>query len=52
LTISAKLLYKAEKDKVKKTKERCPKCGDGIYLATHKDRLSCGKCGYTIFKKK
>lgn len=24
----------------------CPKCGPGIFLAAHKDRLSCGKCGY------
>lgn len=24
----------------------CPKCGDGIFLAEHKDRRSCGKCNY------
>lgn len=24
----------------------CPKCGPGIFLAAHKDRASCGKCGY------
>lgn len=24
----------------------CPKCGKGMFLADHKDRLSCGKCGY------
>ena len=29
----------------------CPKCGAGVYMATHKDRVSCGKCGYTEFKK-
>lgn len=28
-----------------KTKS-CPKCGPGVKLAEHKDRLSCGKCGY------
>jgi small subunit ribosomal protein S27Ae len=28
----------------------CPKCGAGVKLAAHKDRLSCGKCGY--FEKK
>lgn len=28
----------------------CPKCGPGIRLAEHKDRRSCGKCGY--FEKK
>ena len=26
-------------------------CGPGVYKATHKDRVSCGKCGYTEFKK-
>lgn len=29
----------------------CPKCGPGIFLAKHKDRQTCGKCGYTIFNK-
>ena len=24
----------------------CPKCGSGVRLAEHKDRRSCGKCGY------
>lgn len=28
----------------------CPKCGAGVKLAEHKDRRSCGKCGY--FEKK
>jgi len=31
------------KDKKNKT---CPKCGPGFFLANHKDRLTCGKCGY------
>lgn len=35
----------------KKTKE-CIKCGAGIFLAQHKDRFSCGKCGYTEFLQK
>ncbi|MCD6403782.1 MAG: 30S ribosomal protein S27ae, partial [Nanoarchaeota archaeon] len=26
-------------------------CGPGVFLAEHKDRFSCGKCGYTEFKK-
>jgi ubiquitin-small subunit ribosomal protein S27Ae len=24
----------------------CPKCGPGVALADHKDRLYCGKCHY------
>lgn len=26
--------------------KNCPKCGKGFRLAEHKDRRSCGKCGY------
>ncbi|MEM3374522.1 MAG: 30S ribosomal protein S27ae [Candidatus Woesearchaeota archaeon] len=29
----------------------CPKCGPGVFMAEHKNRISCGKCGYTEFKK-
>lgn len=30
----------------------CPRCGPGIFLAQHKDRLFCGKCHYTEYKSK
>jgi len=26
--------------------KNCPKCGPGHRLADHKNRSSCGKCGY------
>lgn len=39
-------LYTIEGNKAKKQNKSCPKCGDGVFLAKHKDRLSCGKCGY------
>lgn len=31
-------------------KETCPEpnCGPGVFLAVHKDRKSCGKCGFTL----
>ena len=29
----------------------CPRCGGGVFLAVHKDRLYCGKCAYTEFLK-
>lgn len=44
-------LYQISGENIKKSKE-CVKCGQGIFLAQHKDRLSCGKCGYTEFLKK
>ncbi|MFH1752374.1 MAG: 30S ribosomal protein S27ae [archaeon] len=25
----------------------CPKCGEGVFMAKHKDRNSCGKCSFT-----
>jgi len=24
----------------------CPKCGPGMFMGKHKDRKTCGKCGY------
>ena len=40
------------KDAKKKSKayapgKNCPKCGNSSRLANHKDRLACGKCGYS-----
>ncbi len=29
----------------------CPKCGAGHFMGEHKNRIACGKCGYTEFKK-
>ena len=44
--------YKIEGDKLVKTRKECPKCGPGVFMAEHKDRYHCGKCGYTEFKNK
>lgn len=44
--------YKIEGDKLTHTHRTCPKCGPGFFLANHYDRSSCGKCGYTVFKRK
>ncbi|MCF7871457.1 30S ribosomal protein S27ae [Candidatus Woesearchaeota archaeon] len=30
----------------KSKNKTCPKCGPGVFLASHKDRATCGKCGY------
>ncbi|MEK6940349.1 MAG: 30S ribosomal protein S27ae [Nanoarchaeota archaeon] len=30
----------------------CPRCGDGIFMALHKDRNYCGTCHYTEFFSK
>lgn len=42
--------FKVEGDKINRIRKHCPKCGPGVFIAEHKDRFSCGKCGYTEFK--
>ncbi|HID20116.1 MAG TPA: 30S ribosomal protein S27ae [Methanophagales archaeon] len=37
--------------KLLRRRKVCPRCGAGVFLAEHKDRYSCGKCGYTEFRK-
>lgn len=41
--------YSVSDEKLDCAKKSCPRCGSGVCLAVHKDRLSCGKCGYTEF---
>jgi len=36
--------------KVVRTNRECPRCGAGVFMAQHYNRLSCGKCGYTRFQ--
>lgn len=43
--------YKVSGESVTKD-SHCPRCGPGIFLAQHKDRVYCGKCHYTEFVKK
>jgi small subunit ribosomal protein S27Ae len=39
-------VYTVEGDKITSKNRTCPKCGNGIFMAKHKDRWTCGKCGY------
>ncbi len=43
-------LYKVEDGKLVRTRKECPKCGPGAFMAEHKGRKACGKCGYTEFE--
>jgi small subunit ribosomal protein S27Ae len=43
--------YKIEGEKAVLQRRHCPRCGPGVLLAEHQNRLACGKCGYTEFKK-
>ena len=42
--------FKIEGKDINRIRKHCPKCGPGVFLADHKNRFSCGKCGYTEFK--
>lgn len=45
-------LYRVEGDKIVRSATFCPVCGAGYIMAEHEDRYTCGRCGYTSFKKK
>jgi len=42
--------FKIDGNKINRIRKHCPKCGPAVFLADHKNRFSCGKCGYTEFK--
>ncbi|WP_054840496.1 30S ribosomal protein S27ae [Thermococcus sp. JCM 11816] len=44
-------LYEVKGGKVVRKNKFCPRCGPGVFMANHKDRWSCGRCGYTEWKK-
>lgn len=50
--VNKRTYYVVKGDRVERTKQACPKCGAGVFLAEHADRRSCGSCGYTEFKKR
>ncbi|ABK77060.1 ribosomal protein S27AE [Cenarchaeum symbiosum A] len=43
--------YKIEDGKTVKLRHICSRCGKGFFMAQHKDRRSCGKCGLTEFNQ-
>jgi len=48
--------YKVEGVKVERVKKTCPRCGDGVFMAEHKQkdgsiRYVCGRCFYTEWVK-
>ena len=45
-------MYKAEGDKVSRTRPTCERCGPGYFMADHHDRYTCGHCGFTRYKQK
>jgi len=44
-------LYTISGDTIERKNKFCPKCGPGMFLGAHKDRLVCGKCSYVEYIK-
>ena len=44
-------LYKIEEGKVSRLRPTCERCGSGYFMANHKDRYTCGHCGFTRYKQ-
>ncbi|MHA1298105.1 MAG: 30S ribosomal protein S27ae [Candidatus Helarchaeota archaeon] len=46
--------YKISEDgqTLKRLNKFCPRCGPGTFMAEMYDRIVCGHCGFTEFKKK
>ena len=45
-------LYAVSGSDLKRNNRSCPKCGPSVFMAKHKNRVACGKCGYTEFVNK
>ncbi|KHO45737.1 MAG: 30S ribosomal protein S27ae, small subunit ribosomal protein S27Ae [archaeon GW2011_AR3] len=45
-------LYGTSGNKLDRKNPTCPKCGNGVFMGRHKDRMTCGKCHYTEFGSK
>jgi small subunit ribosomal protein S27Ae len=43
-------MYKIDGEKVSRTRPTCERCGPGYFMADHKDRYTCGHCGFTRYK--
>ena len=44
--------YEEKGNAVSRNHKSCPRCGPGTFMAHHKDRDYCGRCGYMISSKK
>ena len=44
-------LYKIEGEKVTRLRPTCERCGSGYFMANHRDRYTCGHCGFTRYKQ-
>ncbi|MEW5937389.1 MAG: 30S ribosomal protein S27ae [Candidatus Thermoplasmatota archaeon] len=50
--MSKRSCYEVKDGRLERKRQPCPKCGPGTFMAVHKDRTSCGRCGYTEYTAK
>lgn len=50
--VHAHKLYRVEGGSITRLRKECPRCGKGYFMAEHKNRLTCGNCGYTTYTNK
>lgn len=43
--------YNVREGEVDREGEMCPRCGEGVFLAEHDSRLTCGRCGFSEIKE-
>jgi small subunit ribosomal protein S27Ae len=43
--------YEVSGDTLVRKNRFCPRCGEGVFMAEHTNRFSCGSCGYTEWKE-
>jgi small subunit ribosomal protein S27Ae len=51
-SVKVSALYDSKGSELVRKRKNCPRCGPGTWLADHKGRLYCGKCGYTETMRK
>ena len=44
--------YNIKDNQLERMGKFCPRCGPGTFLAIHKDRITCGRCGYSETNKR
>ncbi len=44
-------LYEISGETLVRKNRFCPRCGEGVFMAEHSNRFSCGSCGYTEWKE-
>lgn len=44
--------YTISSGKLERKNRTCPKCGPGVFLGKHEERVVCGKCHYVEFLSK